>query len=48
LTNGPQKRRRKKAGALNRDRTGDLILTMDALYQLSYESVWLPEQDSNL
>ncbi|GBG11638.1 hypothetical protein PAT3040_06470 [Paenibacillus agaridevorans] len=35
-------------GALNRDRTGDLILTMDALYLLSYESIWLPEQDSNL
>ena len=26
-------------GALNRDRTGDLILTMDALYLLSYGSV---------
>ena len=26
-------------GALSRDRTGDLILTMDALYHLSYQGV---------
>jgi hypothetical protein len=28
-------------GALNQNRTGDLILTMDALYLLSYEGIWL-------
>ena len=27
------------SGAFNRDRTGDLILTMDALYLLSYEGI---------
>ena len=27
-------------GAFNRDRTGDLILTMDALYLLSYEGIF--------
>ena len=27
-------------GAFNRDRTGDLILTMDALYLLSYKGVY--------
>ena len=29
----------KNHGALNRNRTDDLILTMDALYLLSYEGV---------
>ena len=28
-----------KLGAFSRDRTGDLILTMDALYLLSYEGI---------
>ena len=28
---------RRESGALDRIRTGDLILTKDALYQLSYE-----------
>ena len=31
-------------GAFNRDRTGDLILTMDALYLLSYEGILMPKK----
>ncbi len=31
--------RRKKYGAQDRNRTGDLILTKDALYRLSYLSL---------
>ncbi len=33
-----------KSGAFNRDRTGDLILTMDALYLLSYEGISMLEK----
>ena len=33
------RRTAKISGASNRDRTGDLILTMDALYLLSYGSI---------
>ena len=35
-------------GALNQNRTDDLILTMDALYLLSYEGFWLRGKDLNL
>ena len=35
-------------GAADQIRTGDLILTKDALYLLSYISNWLREEDSNL
>ena len=37
-------------GAPNQTRTGDLFLTMEALYRLSYGSKWkwLLRQDSNL
>ena len=35
------------SGASSRDRTGDLILTMDALYLLSYRGVFKCEQKYN-
>ena len=31
----------KNVGASSRDRTGDLILTMDALYLLSYRGIFI-------
>ncbi len=31
-------------GAFNQDRTGDLILTMDALYLLSYKGILLASE----
>ena len=34
-------------GAAIQIRTGDLILTKDALYQLSYSSKWRPGSGSN-
>ncbi len=34
-------------GAANQSRTGDLILTKDALYLLSYSSIWRPGTGSN-
>ncbi len=35
-------------GAANRNRTGDLILTKDALYRLSHSSIaWRPGTGSN-
>lgn len=36
-----------KNGAANQDRTGDLVLTKDVLYQLSYGSKWSGKRDSN-
>ncbi|CAB1129975.1 protein of unknown function [Candidatus Hydrogenisulfobacillus filiaventi] len=37
-----------KNGAHDRGRTGDLVLTKDVLYLLSYVSIWLRGQDLNL
>ena len=34
-------------GAAGRIRTADLILTKDALYRLSYSSIWRPRWGSN-
>lgn len=30
---------KERSGAVDRDRTGDLVLTMDVLYQLSYNGL---------
>ena len=41
----------KSTGADDRNRTGDLVLTKDALYQLSYigpQKEWWTGEDSNL
>ena len=43
----PTELRRQNFGAANRDWTGDLILTKDTLYLLSYSSIWLREGDLN-